>query len=629
MSYDTEASNAALDEGAAPHAVSGGRWYRRPGGLVVVLDEGANLLTESEYDGEDEFRPPKARALTASDVLDKRIDGPAQRALVRLSKRAATSADAVTMLEHVKARRLAGIHCANSQVAIARAVKLGTSYWLAIPAGEDAVLMLDPADVQKSAPLIAYRRELDPECGLLRGEKKLPPAQARLDAALLKALASYKVWQTGLQLGGSAKCAIAPLQSGAAAARPAAGSATRMLNNVLPRLLCRPRAVTATPGTPRLVRHRHVRRTCDSAFAWNSDAAPIDLLPASMNPRFILPNDQLSFDHTLDLRLNELLVTKYKSFLAPQSVKARAASAQDKLRVALVDLTGRRKLCQPGYAGWGSTFSVSGASTAKIALYYAAHQMLFDLRELAKAQGIRRAADLIDKTKDEWSSFICKPDLRWLFRFDEAANPLGIEKSAALQQHLLDVVQERASTSRAVELIMRLSFEYIGSLMWQSGLRHPQRAGLWFGSTFCTGSRTAKLDAKCHVISTAGCASGQHRVVWSKDPLNIRRIVLTAQSVASFFTLLAQGRLVNPALSTEIEGLLRLACSFIREAMPGANVRATKCGLTSALLHDGALVENGTRRYVIVFLTENAGMPKATRIRLINDLDTLIKNNNP
>jgi len=43
------------------------------------------------------------------DVIDKRISVPAQHSVVRLSKNPATSADAVGMLEEVKAGRLAGI----------------------------------------------------------------------------------------------------------------------------------------------------------------------------------------------------------------------------------------------------------------------------------------------------------------------------------------------------------------------------------------------------------------------------------------------------------------------------------------------------------------------------------------
>jgi hypothetical protein len=70
--------------------------------------------------------------------------------------------------------------------------------------------MLDPDNPLRGQPLIAFRRELDPRpnqgCGLLPNEKAFPPSPARLDAALLKAWSSYRIWQAG-QL---ARCSQAP-----------------------------------------------------------------------------------------------------------------------------------------------------------------------------------------------------------------------------------------------------------------------------------------------------------------------------------------------------------------------------------------------------------------------------------
>ena len=94
----------------------------------------------------------------------------------------------------------------------------------------------------------------------------------------------------------------------------------RALNNVLPRLLCQPKAVPTTPGTPKQVRHRHVRRNCDTTFAFVDDPSPSDLIVANLNPRFILPNDQISVDRVLELKLNELLSTEHKDLLSARSV---------------------------------------------------------------------------------------------------------------------------------------------------------------------------------------------------------------------------------------------------------------------------------------------------------------------
>jgi hypothetical protein len=120
---------------------------------------------------------------------------------MRLSKDPASSADAVGMLEEVKAGRLAGIYCVNWQKAALRAQRFGKSWWTVIPPGEEAILMLDPDNPSGGQPLIAFRRELDPRdkdgCGKLKTDKTLTPYPARLDAALLKAWASYRLWQTG------------------------------------------------------------------------------------------------------------------------------------------------------------------------------------------------------------------------------------------------------------------------------------------------------------------------------------------------------------------------------------------------------------------------------------------------
>ncbi len=141
----------------------------------------------------------KPRVLTYStkDVIDKRISIPAQHSLVRLSKNPATNADAVGMLEEVKVGRLAGIYCVNWEKAAQRALKLGKNWWTVIPQSEDSVLMLDPDNLTRGQPMIAFRRELDPDCGLLKGEKRFAPSPARLDAALLKSWASYQRMRAG------------------------------------------------------------------------------------------------------------------------------------------------------------------------------------------------------------------------------------------------------------------------------------------------------------------------------------------------------------------------------------------------------------------------------------------------
>ena len=160
--------------------------------LVATRPEGRSLLGEFPFTA-----TPRVLTYTTKDVIDKRISVPAQHSLVRLSKNPATSADAIGMLEEVKAGRLGGIYCVNWEKPAQRALRLGKSWWTVIPPSEDAVLMLDPDNMLGGQPLIAFRRELDPDCGLLKGEKRFAVSPSKLDAALLKAWASHRLWQTG------------------------------------------------------------------------------------------------------------------------------------------------------------------------------------------------------------------------------------------------------------------------------------------------------------------------------------------------------------------------------------------------------------------------------------------------
>src|SRR5207245_536219 len=103
---------------------------------------------------------------------------------------------------------------------------------------------------------------------------------------------------------------------------------------------------------------------------------------------------------------------------------------------------------------------------------------------------------------------------------------------------------------------------------------------------------TARTSKVCH--------SGSNPIVWTTNPLGATGISLTALSAATFFTLLAQRRLVNATASLAMETLLKGGCRFI--STPGVTVRATKCGLTSGLRHDAALLEGDDRLYALVCL---------------------------
>ena len=127
-------THASAAEEEASYELAGGAF---PRGLK--LTPGAVVRVRSSRPDIASARTTRVLTYTTKDVVDNRISIPAQHSLVRLSKNSATNADALGMLEAVKTGRLAGIFCANWQKAAQRAVRLGSSWWTAIPKGEDAV----------------------------------------------------------------------------------------------------------------------------------------------------------------------------------------------------------------------------------------------------------------------------------------------------------------------------------------------------------------------------------------------------------------------------------------------------------------------------------------------------------
>ena len=400
----------------------------------------------------------------------------------------------------------------------------------------------------------------------------------------------------------------------------------------------------------KLVQHLQIGRTCpqDNACSWKSDSCPSIMSPAGMNPGFITASDTILIDARLNGELAKLLLDDphYRTFLHLNGA-TKKPHTNDKIRIALVDLgqittcqapgikiITSKKICAPGYAEWGSLEKMFAASTGKIGIVYASHQMLSDLRETAfiYAQTIRTKAGLLDKmNKDAWKSLVCKPDLSWLFTFDDSVNPVKVDMSASLTDYLQRMVSggySRVSTQLAFELILRLGFEYLASVLWQSGLYHPRRRGLWFHNTYEADTiNPALINTLCHRQANYSDSGRQINYVrWIRDPLGGVGIDLNALSAATFFTLLAQRRLVNPQLSQQMEALLKTGCWRSGASIPpGARRLAVKCGVASGADHDTALIVSAGHCYVLILLTKDAiGLE---RQRLVSDLDRLVRNN--
>lgn len=415
--------------------------------------------------------------------------------------------------------------------------------------------------------------------------------------------------------------------------QPINGTGEYVLGQGAPDLAC----LSALKCVP----HQHVPRACADGKSFTSAASPTTMTRSAMNPGFFRARDGFhEFDTVLHAKLQNLVFTpKYAVMLADESKKKRDASPGDRVRVAVVDLTGD-KICKPGYADWGSTFPITGGSTAKIAMLYAAHQLLFDLNEMARAGGLKTAADLKRKAGEVWSQLICPPDLDWLVVLDVKGPTVRVKASQNLDLHLKQMVIadfSDSSVGRANQLIMRLGFEYIASVLWQSGLRHSRGRGLWVRNTYQQAKILATTNPKCnHRIRYKTPEGERERILWYQDPTDDTEFSLTALSVVTFFTLLAQRRLVNESASVAMEALLKQGCIFPLDPfpIPDIRVRATKCGLTSEVMHVATLLESasGNRRYALAVLVLRKGEPEwKTKLFLnsfVKDVDKLVRENN-
>src|SRR4030095_11778189 len=126
----------------AEQQLGGGRWFRR--GRTIVL------MTPDEGNGVS--REVAVATPSARELIDPRMDVFAQDALPRMRRADPISrAGASEMISTVKAGGLAGIYKEDERVPATRAQRMGLGWWQLIPAGEDAALVLDPADLMTGA----------------------------------------------------------------------------------------------------------------------------------------------------------------------------------------------------------------------------------------------------------------------------------------------------------------------------------------------------------------------------------------------------------------------------------------------------------------------------------------------
>ncbi|BCS31450.1 hypothetical protein TBR22_A06510 [Luteitalea sp. TBR-22] len=353
---------------------------------------------------------------------------------------------------------------------------------------------------------------------------------------------------------------------------------------------------------PITVTHFHVRKAIDPSIrALMPDPSPGAMTPARMAPGYVLPSDARR--RQLQDALDALLRASYADGLAPPV----------HLRVGLVDLTGVRYHA-PVFAGhwaWGGSAALEAGSLAKILPLYALYQLRFDLDTTAAQQGITTGKALLAFMKAEWKrqGLVDAPDVPALFTF---AGRSGDPVVARLRQ-----VHDVHHNHVARNLIVMLGFPYIGSVALQSGLFDPAHGGLWLNAAY-----------------------NEPALTWTTSPFpKQHRHNATALATATYFTLLAQGRLVNEATSAEIRKVLGMRLCMgngpldgIRGLGGAVNPVANKCGLLKPFYHEGCHVirrasGGRTLSYALAMLTKRP--PNLDLKELGRNIDALVDAANP
>ena len=309
------------------------------------------------------------------------------------------------------------------------------------------------------------------------------------------------------------------------------------------------------------------------------------------------------------------VITNNPTFSRLIKNKSGPPSIKDKIRVALVDLTGK-KLLNPEFAGWGSTVATNGWSTIKVAVLYASFQLLNDLRSL---RGVNTITDLIRAANG--AKFPGSPDISKFL--DLKSSPPNIKFSSLVEKATIDIIDNHKANCATRVLISIMGFPYIACVILNSGLYHSNRGGIWIKSSYsCEKNRY-------------GNTKEMGSIMWTRNVIQAPKAQFnhnaTALSLATFFTLLAQHRLVNPTASDDIRACLSTA-SWLTAAFPAAAKIASKVGRGEPgnwAFHETGLIENGRLRYAFAIMTIGIKDGVDVLKNLIVELDKIIDARNP
>ena len=273
------------------------------------------------------------------------------------------------------------------------------------------------------------------------------------------------------------------------------------------------------------------------------------------------------------------------------------------IQLAVVDLS---DIINPKFAGWQETTPVYGASATKVGAFYAAFQLLFDIKELFKSDSTLNSKIKLKKALNAKWGKNSKPNISRLFSIpinissenDVNFSPYFHKAFFPVTSQDIDIINHNNFN---FELITALSFEYIGSVIFQTGLFNKQTKGIWVNWRY--GHKIKNSEGEDVEVSPR----------WNNSPYSVPTACINGLSMATYYTLIAQKKM---AFSEELANTLSGGC--ITQAsinvfgqMPPSWESATttkiikKCGLDSGSVHDTISFEDDKKRGVIIILTKS------------------------
>jgi hypothetical protein len=308
------------------------------------------------------------------------------------------------------------------------------------------------------------------------------------------------------------------------------------------------------------------------------------------------------------------------------------------LKTAVVSL---KNIYAPVIGEIDSNVDAPGASTAKVAGLYALFQLLYEMTKLAKDKSLTTISALKHEATALWapkgfannaaSNRLPKLDALFNFHpFGDASvrifrtvdspivdyfdmfDPVAASPKLFFTKRILEILWPKpggapgggadgfSAGEQAGLLFRHIGYAYVASVMLQSGLFQWDGAssghGIWVRCDY--NNRTWKRSEN----PLPGFSSIQN---------------ITARSVADFFVLLMQRRLVNEKASNEMIRILDVGgCFSIFDPDRLDNVIASKCGFVSDIANDAMVLEDPVAsKYVVVAVTRNRSLATTLQTR--------------